>query len=326
MLAAQHGPRLVWLGLLSICLRSSATDVQWQISIAWEDENCDAVCASNGLACTEACWPNTARGLENALRSSGLHSTCFGVEAGSPNPWHPAKDPENTMCYWFGGHTASDAPRCPLTPATPAAMLENSRVIRRLCPCISGNSTYGWLDCGLDGEPMDPAPTALGWIDDRAATTTSQPTPIIIPPGEQQPAPAPPQVMPGVPACQELCAAGFAGEDEFLNGRLEIGMPVLQELSEYLNIEEATDDDAAAGQDWDTPVHRSHLSVKVALPAGAALVIAALATLALLPRQALRAGTPAIAIRRWEEDLQSTQCGVMENNTDYVEYSGSIMA
>jgi len=219
MLAAQHGPRLVWLGLLSICLRSGATDVQWQISIAWEDENCDAVCASNGLACTEACWPNTARGLENALRSSGLHSTCFGVEAGSPNPWHPAKDPENTMCYWFGGHTASDAPRCPLTPATPAAMLENSRVIRRLCPCISGNSTYGWLDCGLDGEPMDPAPTALGWIDDRAATTTSQPTPIIIPPGEQQPAPAPPQVMPGVPACQELCVAGFAGEDEFLNGR-----------------------------------------------------------------------------------------------------------
>jgi len=94
-------------------------------------------------------------------------------------------------------------------------------------------------------------------------------------------------------------------------------MPVLQE---YLNIEEATDEDAAAGQD--TPVHRSHLSVKVALPAGAALVIAALATLALLPRQALRAGTPAIAIRRWEEDLQSTQCGVMENNTDYVEYSG----
>ncbi|CAE7525471.1 Pol [Symbiodinium sp. CCMP2592] len=219
MLAPQHGPRLVWFGLWSICLRSSATDVQWQISIAWEDENCDAVCASNGLACTEACWPNTARGLENALRSSGLHSTCFGVEAGSPNPWHPAKDPENTMCYWFGGHTASEAPRCPLTPATPAAMLENSRVIRRLCPCISGNSTYGWLDCGLDGEPMDPAPTALGWIDDRAATTTSQPTPIIIPPGEQQPAPAPPQVMPGVPACQELCVAGFAGEDEFLNGR-----------------------------------------------------------------------------------------------------------
>lgn len=59
------------------------------------------------------------------------------------------------MCYWFGGHTASQSPRCPLRSVTPATLLEASKVTRRLCPCVAVNSSsvHGF-NCGLGGERL----------------------------------------------------------------------------------------------------------------------------------------------------------------------------
>ncbi|CAE7549059.1 unnamed protein product [Symbiodinium natans] len=94
------------------------------------------------------------------------------------------------------------------------------------------------------------------------------------------------------------------------------------ETQEYLCVEEATDEEVSAGQE--APALRTELpfSLRVALPVAACLVISGLAAITLLPNQAPMTAKPSIAIRRWEEDLKSTQCGMMENNTEYVEYSG----
>lgn len=211
----------LWLfsSLGVLCLAQPA-DVKWHISIAWEDEDCNLVCGSNGLSCTEACWPFTAKGLENALQGSGLQGTCFGFDAGNPNPWHPAKDAENTMCHWFAGHTASQAPRCPHKPSTPAQLLAQSKVTRRLCPCVGANasSSFGF-NCGLGDQPVDPV---VPVVTDPQALTTS--TTVLKSEaedaGDENPAPAVPEVLqPPMVVCQELCVSGFGAEDEKLNGK-----------------------------------------------------------------------------------------------------------
>ncbi|CAJ1353320.1 unnamed protein product, partial [Effrenium voratum] len=229
---AAHGGMGLWfLFALLNAVASTPAEVVWRISIAWEDEDCNSVCRYHNLACTEACWPLTAAGLESAL-SSNLQGTCFGVAAGSAQPWHPAKDAENTMCYWFAGHTASQSPRCAHKSATPTQLLDDAKVMRRLCPCISGNiSAVAGIDCGLGGQPTDPAPANPGWVQEVPSTTaepstgggqvpslpgnTPSPAPVPVPP-----APALPQVLqPAMVACQELCVSGFGAEDDKLNGQ-----------------------------------------------------------------------------------------------------------
>lgn len=198
---------------LSIHCLSAPADVNWQISIAWEDEDCNSVCSSHGLACTEACWPFTAKGLRNAL-SSTLPETCFGIEAGSPNPWHPAKDPDNTMCYWFAGHSASQSPRCPQRPATPVQLLQESKVIRRLCPCVSMNvSSSAGFRCGLGDQPADPV-VPVGQVPTSTTSSPEAGSGVVDPPPE-----APEVLQPPMAVCQELCVSGFGAEDEKLNGK-----------------------------------------------------------------------------------------------------------
>jgi len=195
------------------------------VSIAWEDQSCHAVCAHYSQRCVEDCWPFTADGLEHALDSHHLKGTCFGLEPGDPQPWHPAKDPENTMCYWLGGNTASQAPRCRLTPETPPNMLANAKVWRRFCPCVNPGQT-GVLNCGLGGQPTDPAPNELGWVEPttKLVTTTAELPPLFSATQgaegtETPPAPPPAVFVPEAPKCQELCVSGFTDLDTQLNGR-----------------------------------------------------------------------------------------------------------
>ncbi|CAK0888885.1 unnamed protein product [Prorocentrum cordatum] len=149
------------LGLLAAVLLVPAAvlpKVEWRISIAWEDQSCDQVCfaAGTNLACTEACWPGTSAGLVEAT------SACAFAEAGSPQPWHPSKDPETTVCHWDAG--APGVARCPLMPETPEALRAQLKLIRRVCPCINATAALGAaaLDCGLGGEPVGSACSDCG--------------------------------------------------------------------------------------------------------------------------------------------------------------------
>ena len=51
----------------------------------------------------QACWPFTAKGLQNALQSSGLDGTCFGVstESGAGLEWPNWKSPTFHQRPWF---------------------------------------------------------------------------------------------------------------------------------------------------------------------------------------------------------------------------------
>eukprot|EP00931_Biecheleriopsis_adriatica_P032507 TRINITY_DN18965_c0_g1_i1.p1 TRINITY_DN18965_c0_g1~~TRINITY_DN18965_c0_g1_i1.p1 ORF type:complete len:754 (-),score=148.29 TRINITY_DN18965_c0_g1_i1:57-2318(-) len=223
--------RLLVLCLLPELARPDKLKVQWHISIAWEDQSCESVCFDLQLRCIEDCWPFTAKGLEFALEQPSLEKTCFGVEAGNPPlPWYPAKDADNSMCYWFGGKTASDAPRCPLKPQTSASLLEDAKVNRRICPCVNASTPSDGLDCGVGGQIVDPAPSAWGWVPPTLPPTTTvetaeQPLPSVTADSggafeaPAPPPPPPPVQVPPVPACQELCVSGFMDEDEKLNGK-----------------------------------------------------------------------------------------------------------
>eukprot|EP00434_Breviolum_minutum_P022398 symbB.v1.2.019771.t1/scaffold1596.1/size109882/10 len=222
-----------WLSSLGILCLSAPVEVKWHISIAWEDQDCNSVCSFNGLLCTEACWPLTAKGLQNALLSSGLQDTCFGIDAGNPNPWHPAKDAENTMCYWFGGHTASQAPRCPHKSSTSAELLADSKVIRRLCPCVGVNSSSSsGFNCGLGDQPTDAVVVAQ---PQASTSTTTQAEDPGEDPGVENPPAVPEVLQPPMALCQELCVSGFGSEDEKLNGKYIRRAPGLKEETWWLD-------------------------------------------------------------------------------------------
>jgi len=187
--------------------------VEWRISNAWSDESCDSVCWSSGLDCTETCWPADSEGLEEINRAPGLRDICFAVAKGDPSPWHPAKDPQNTLCYWNAGPPARN--RCPTVPQTPAAELEANRLIRRLCPCYNATDAYmSTLDCGLGSGAVAVRP---------AATSTSGGTA-----SSDVPAPSPPTTTISAAArwdCDGMCVDGFDGSDSGLNGgyaRIEV--------------------------------------------------------------------------------------------------------
>merc|ERR1719487_1330569 len=109
------------------------------------------------LRCTEQCWPTSATGVKELIRISPfLSDVCFDIQAGSPAAWHPAKDPENTLCYWDVG--AVSGARCPVVPETPVAAAVQNKLIRRFCPCFNASSSasggvYVIDDCGTGSQP-----------------------------------------------------------------------------------------------------------------------------------------------------------------------------
>lgn len=122
------------------------TPVEWRISIEWDDASCLQVCAKLDLWCTEECWPRTLEGFKRAMDSPVLRDTCPGFESGGAQPWHPSKDPEGVMCYWFGGRDASLAPRCRQTPSTPANFVADYKIIRRFCPCYNASAARDGIE------------------------------------------------------------------------------------------------------------------------------------------------------------------------------------
>jgi len=209
--------------------------VRWHISNAWEDESCDSVCSSFSLKCTEWCWPATSQGLENAV-SSQLPGTCFAVQTGEAQHWHPAKDATNMVCY--SKPASAKYLRCSEVPETPASQKAQGKFIRRICPCIRSNSEAANdpPDCGVGAEPVAPTPTQFrSTIVVSEPTTTSAapaPVPVTAPPSGSPspisplPAPAPSSLDSSLDEsadstrCDSLCVSGFYGmEDESLNGR-----------------------------------------------------------------------------------------------------------
>jgi len=83
------------------------------------------------------------------------------------------------------------------------------------------------LNCGLGGQPVDPAPFELGWVEPTTTvlTTTKELPPLLAEggtAGSSAPAPPPPPpavYVPAAPKCQELCVDGFGDNDAQLNGR-----------------------------------------------------------------------------------------------------------
>lgn len=209
------------------------TPVEWRISIEWEDVSCLKVCAKLDLWCTEECWPRTVEGFKRAVDSPALRDTCPGFESGGAQPWHPSKDPEGVMCYWFGGPDASLAPRCRQTPSTPANLVADYKIIRRFCPCYNASAAKDGIECNLGGEPVDPAPASLGWIPPAPSTTSTTsalpaegdtdvktPPSIVAAPAPPPPPPPPPVIfVPRAPVCEEMCVEGFRAEDAVLNGK-----------------------------------------------------------------------------------------------------------
>jgi len=180
-------------------------DVDWRMSNAWQDASCDDVCSLQDLRCTEYCWPSSALGLEKVLyRSESLDRVCFAVEAGTPHAYHPAKDPENTLCYWNAGSISQL--RCPILPTTSPALVADSRLIRRICPCFNSTEAAGKgfdFNCNLGGSPAAPAPATPPEGQESPTTNATSPTSWTPPPA----------------VCEALCVDGFSGSDEDLNGR-----------------------------------------------------------------------------------------------------------
>lgn len=189
---------LLTLGLLwahGLHCAAGASMVEWHISLAPVVENCDSVCQGLGLLCTEDCWPADETGLQAINRQPGLVDICWVIAQGSAQPWHPAKDPENTLCYWDSG-LPSGAVRCPQVPEPPGADLAEGQLTRRFCPCVNASAAAPW-DCALGS-----APTALP--PSRGGGTTAAPSTTLAA-----------SLRPG---CATLCVEGFSGIDSDLNG------------------------------------------------------------------------------------------------------------
>jgi len=183
---------------------TDALEVSWHMSNAWQDESCDDVCGAAALYCTEECWPATVAGLRTALQQPAVKSACFTVEGGPPLIWNPAKDPDNTVCYWNPG--TSSGRRCPIVPSTSSDLAAAGRFIRRICPCINTTAPTS-LQCGLGGQAAAEAPRG-----NAIAMTTS--------PGASAMSTTPLNSANSrsTTICQTLCVSGFNGVDSRLNG------------------------------------------------------------------------------------------------------------
>eukprot|EP00929_Paragymnodinium_shiwhaense_P073429 TRINITY_DN37411_c0_g1_i1.p1 TRINITY_DN37411_c0_g1~~TRINITY_DN37411_c0_g1_i1.p1 ORF type:complete len:786 (-),score=113.61 TRINITY_DN37411_c0_g1_i1:91-2415(-) len=188
--------------------------ISWRISLAYEDESCHSVCNKlpGSYVCSERCWPATPLGLQIAMESPEMSGTCFQVHSGSAQRWHPAKDPDNSLCYWNPGTV--NGPRCGEVPETPPEEKADDRYIRRLCPCIDpALARANFIDCGMGSQGATESPSG-----------TAYPTPA--------PTPAPPLVQGNgssavatTPApkdsCRKLCVGGFGSADSALNGQYD---------------------------------------------------------------------------------------------------------
>lgn len=201
--------------------------VEWHISNAWKDEGCDMVCYQLGLWCTEGCWPATRDGLVRALEQPAVSGVCWLVEEGAAQAWHPAKDPENSMCYQDPGNTADgETHRCPIQPSTPSSSSLLERYIRRICPCV--NSTHAlfdspYLDCGLGAHSIAPVaePQVVPAVPTPMPTLvlTGPPGSATMPPSTPPPTPPPSsaQNSHSLSSCTRLCVDGFGGVDTYFN-------------------------------------------------------------------------------------------------------------
>lgn len=200
----------------------ASQQVKWQLSNAWKDASCDAVCIIRGLKCTEECWPSNVAGLEAAVKAPHLSGVCFQVAKGPAAIWNPAKAADNTFCHWNPGMPSG--PRCPVVSQTSDQDSHEGRWTRRLCPCV--NQTAAVIsDCGLGPEMAAPVTSGSALAAAIAASaaaeaarapqaTTSTPAPTNAPTG--QPASA---NYVAVPYACNLCVSGFDGDDQALNGR-----------------------------------------------------------------------------------------------------------
>lgn len=196
--------------MLVVALPVSGQTVEWTLSNEWQDVSCDTVCQLQGHQCVEECWPASVLGLKAALNAPQLSGVCFQVTEGPAASWHPAKDADNTFCYWNPG--VPTQARCPVVPQTPPEDAQQGRWTRRLCPCV--NQTAAFVgDCGLGSQPAALLPGAVGSAQAPSATTIE---PTIA--HTSAPTPAPAQSI-AVPYTCNLCISGFAGEDDNLNGR-----------------------------------------------------------------------------------------------------------
>jgi len=199
-------------GLLGGVLQAAGDSAQWHLSNAWKEHSCDDVCHLQGLKCTELCWPASVAGLR-ALVGPGtrLSGVCFQVAEGPAKSWHPAKDADNTLCYWNPGQLQTA--RCPEVSQTSAQASQQGQWTRRLCPCVNQTSV-AVSDCGLGTELAAPLPGPQ-----QVATPSPAPTPAPTPASAPVPTQAPAVNYVAVPHSCNLCVSGFGTVDEGLNGQ-----------------------------------------------------------------------------------------------------------
>lgn len=217
------------------------TAADWRISSAWNDESCDSVCRSFRQVCIEYCWPTSSDALKLAVNNQ----LCFEIQSGDASPWHPAKDPVNTMCYWNVDAGDHKYVRCGEKPATPPGEAANGHFIRRLCPCMSASAVPSdisgrpnpSIDCGFDPYPPLRTPTEVRSKSPilssvKLTTTTSPPRTST---GQQASSDTAVAITTTTSKatgndlgnatwksqerdCWELCVNGFAAEESRLNG------------------------------------------------------------------------------------------------------------
>lgn len=198
--------------------------VEWHISNAWQDEGCDLVCYQLGLWCTEGCWPASVAGVETLLQGPHVNGVCYAVERGVAQQWHPAKDPENSLCYQDPGNIGASTMRCPIRPITPSTQSMVERYIRRICPCVNDTTALydsPLLDCGLGHNPIQPVveppyagvPLPTPGIPPNAPTRTPTAAPATPPPTARSHA-----AHDTGSGCTRLCVDGFQFQDSTFNG------------------------------------------------------------------------------------------------------------